>query len=173
MRLGRLSRAALAGYAVGTLPSADLVSRLAASGKNPRASGTRNPGGANALVVLGKRWGYAVMGLDIAKGAAACAVGRRLAGDPGAHVSGTGAVIGHCFPAWNGFRGGKGVAVSLGQCLATFPAYVPIDLAVAGAAVAGRWRHRTRAATTVASLAWVVSALVWWKKGWPNIWAPP
>ena len=109
---------------------------------------------------------------DIVKGAASCAVGRRLAGDTGAHVSGTAAVIGHCFPAWNGFRGGKGVAVSLGQCLATFPGYVPIDLAVAALTVAGKWRYRTRAATISASLAWVAAALLWWRKGWANAWGP-
>ena len=109
---------------------------------------------------------------DIVKGAASCAVGRRLAGDTGAHVSGTAAVIGHCFPAWNGFRGGKGVAVSLGQCLATFPGYVPIALAVAALTVAGKWRYRTRAATISASLAWVAAALLWWRKGWANAWGP-
>jgi glycerol-3-phosphate acyltransferase PlsY len=172
MRLGRLAWAAIAGYALGTLPSSDLAARLAAPGRDPRSLGTRNPGAANALVVLGKGWGYTIMGLDIAKGALACAVGRRVAGDRGAHVSGTAAVIGHCFPAWNRFRGGKGVAVSLGQCLATFPAYVPIDLAVAAVTVSGRWRYRTRAATTVASLAWVAAALVWWRRGWANAWAP-
>ena len=80
----------------------------------------------------GKAWGSGILAADAAKGALACAVGRRLAGATGAHVAGTAAVVGHCFPVWNGFRGGKGVAVSLGHCAATFPAYVPVDLAWPG-----------------------------------------
>ena len=172
MTLARWWGAALTGYLVGTLPSADLATRLADPGTDLRSAGTRNPGAANALVVLGRRWGYAVMAADIAKGAAACAAGRRVGGDAGAHVAGTAAVVGHCFPVWNGFRGGKGVAVSVGQCLATFPVYVPVDLAVAGATVAGRWRSRTFTTTVVASGAWVAAALLWWRRDWPNAWGP-
>jgi len=173
MGLARLSGAVLIGYLMGTAPSADLVSRLAgAAGEDLRSKGTRNPGAANAFLVLGKGWGYSILAADIAKGAAACAAGRRLAGDTGAHAAGTAAVIGHCFPLWKGFKGGKGVAVSVGQCLATFPAYVPVDLAVAGATVAGRWRSRTFTTTVVASSAWVGAGVLWWLRGWPNGWGP-
>jgi glycerol-3-phosphate acyltransferase PlsY len=173
MRPARLSGAALLGYLMGTIPSADAVSRVVTgSGGDLRLKGTRNPGAANALVVLGKRWGYSIMAADIAKGTAACMAGRRLAGDTGAHVAGTAAVVGHCFPAWNGFKGGKGVAVSLGQCLATFPVYVPVDLVVAGATVAGRWRSRTFVTTVVASSVWVAASALWWRRGWPNAWGP-
>lgn len=173
MGLGRASRAALLGYLAGSVPSADLVSRLAgASGSDLRCKGTRNPGAANALLVLGKGWGYSIMAADIAKGAAACLGGRRLAGDPGAHVAGAAAVVGHCYPVWNRFKGGKGVAVSVGQCLATFPVYVPLDLAVASATVARRWRSRTFVTTIVASGAWVAAGALWWLRGWPNGWGP-
>lgn len=173
MGLARLSGAVLLGYLTGTTPSADLVSRVAgAAGADLRSKGTRNPGAANALLVLGKGWGYSILAADIAKGAAACLAGRRLAGDSGAHAAGTAAVIGHCFPLWKGFKGGKGVAVSVGQCLATFPAYVPVDLAVAGATVAGRWRSRTFTTTVVASSAWVAAGVLWWLRGWPNAWGP-
>ena len=173
MGLARLSGAVLVGYLTGSLPSADLVSRLAgASAADLRSKGTRNPGAANALRVLGKRWGYSIMAADIAKGLAACMAGRRLARDVGAHAAGTAAVVGHCYPFWNGFRGGKGVAVSVGQCLATFPVYVPVDLAVAGLTVAGRWRSRTFTTTVVASSVWVAISALWWRRGWPNAWGP-
>jgi glycerol-3-phosphate acyltransferase PlsY len=96
-----------------------------------------------------------------------------MAGDNGAHVAGVAAVVGHCFPVWNGFRGGKGVAASAGQCLATFPAYFPVDLAVAGlTSVSRTWRQRAFATTAVASAAWVLGGLLWWRKGWPNLWGP-
>lgn len=174
MGLASLSRAVLLGYITGTVPSADLVSRLAGgAGADLRSKGTGNPGAANAFGLLGKGWGYSILAADIAKGAAACVAGRRLAGDLGAHAAGTAAVVGHCFPLWKGFKGGgKGVAVSVGQCLATFPVYVPVDLAVAGATVAGRWRSRTFTTTVVASSVWVGAGALWWLRGWPNAWGP-
>jgi len=122
------------------------------------------------MAVLGKRWGYGVLIADVMKGAVACAAGGRLAGDTGAHVGGTAAVVGHCLPVWNGFRGGKGVAASAGQCLATFPAYFPIDLGVAWATA--RWRRQAMAVTAMASLTWVVAGVVWWRRDWPNLWGP-
>jgi acyl phosphate:glycerol-3-phosphate acyltransferase len=167
----RLALAAVAGYATGTIPSSDVAARLATGGSvDLRAAGSGNPGGANAKAVLGARWGYAVMAADIAKGAVAARAGRRLAGDPGQHVGATAAVIGHCWPAWNGFRGGKGVGCSVGQCLSTFPAYFPLDLGVAALAAAGPWRQRAFVATAVSSTAWVTGAVLWWRRGWPNGW---
>ena len=79
-------------------------------------------------------------------------------------------MVGHCFPVWNGFRGGKGVAVSLGQCTATFPAYLPIDLGVAWAV--GRWKGRTLPGTAAACATWVTAGVLWWRCGWPNGWGP-
>ncbi|MGH9149959.1 MAG: glycerol-3-phosphate acyltransferase, partial [Acidimicrobiales bacterium] len=165
--------AAAAGYLAGTIPSADLAARLATAGRvDLRSAGTGNPGGANALVLLGRRWGYSVIVADIAKGALASVAGRRLGGPAGAHLAGTAAVVGHCFPVWNGFRGGKGVGASAGQCLATFPAWFPADVALAWVMAVPRWRQRTRAAATITSVAWVAAALLWWRRGWPNLWGP-
>jgi glycerol-3-phosphate acyltransferase PlsY len=174
MPVGRVVAAAVVGYAAGTIPSADLAARAATRGDiDLRRAGSGNPGAANAMKVLGARWGYAVMAADIAKAAAAAVAGRRLAGSTGAHVAGTAAVVGHCWPVWNGFRGGKGVAASVGQCLATFPAYFPIDLAVAGLTSASpTWRRRAYAATAVASTCWVAGGVVWWRRRWPNLWGP-
>lgn len=123
--------------------------------------------------MLGRSWGYGVMAADITKAAVATGIGRRVAGSRGAHVAGTASVVGHCFPVWTGFRGGKGVACSVGQCLATFPAYVPIDLGVVALTSTRRWRSRTAGATTTAaSVTWVLGALLWWRKGWRNGWGP-
>jgi glycerol-3-phosphate acyltransferase PlsY len=163
--------AAAAGYLAGLVPSATLAARVASRGQvDLRATGTGNPGGANAAAVLGRRWGYAVMAVDIAKGAVACRVGRRLAGDSGQHVAGVAAVLGHCYPVTHRFRGGKGVATSVGQCLATMPAYLPIDLGVATAVAAGPWRRRAFSATMAASALWVAASLLWWRRQLPNAW---
>ncbi len=170
--MARLVASAVTGYMVGTLPSADMAARLASGGAvDLRTTGSRNPGAVNAMAALGKGWGWGVLVVDIAKGAGACMAGARLAGGAGADVAGTAAVVGHCYPLWNGFRGGKGVAVSSGQCLATFPVYFPVDLAVAW--VVGRTGGRALPATAVASAVWVASAALWWRRGWSNGWGRP
>jgi len=162
--------AAAAGYVAGLVPSASLAARAASGGAvDLRTTGSGNPGGANAAAVLGRRWGYGVMAADIAKGAAACVLGRRLAGDRGQHVAGVAAVLGHCYPVTHGFRGGKGVATAIGQCAATLPLSVPLDLGAA-AIVAGRRRGRAFPATLAATTTWVVAGVLWWRRGLPNAW---
>lgn len=170
----RLGWAAALGYLAGTLPSADVAARLATGGTSDlRSAGSGNPGAANAITQLGPRWGYAVLAADVAKGAAAASVGRAVAGGTGSHLAGTAAVVGHCFPVWSGLRGGKGVAASAGQCLATFPAYTPIDLGVAAVtAISPWWKRRAFATTATASVAWVGAAVLWWRYRWPNAWGP-
>lgn len=174
MSFRRAATAASLGYLVGTFPTADLVSRRAVGGPvDLRATGSGNPGAANAIGVLGKRAGYTVLAVDIAKGAVASGLGALVAGPVGAHSAATASVVGHCLPVWNGGKGGKGVAPSVGQCLATFPAYFPLDLAVAAATAASpRWRQRAFAATIVSSVCWVMGGLLWWRKRWPNLWGP-
>ncbi len=168
---GRIVLALGAGYLLGTFPTADIVARRA--GRDLRQEGSGNPGGANALQVIGPAAGLQVIGGDIAKGAIAGAVGGAIAGPTGAHLAGTAAVAGHCHPVWNGFRGGKGVAASAGQCLSTFPAYFPIDAAVAGlTAAVPVWKQRAFAATAVSSVCWVVAGTLWWRRGWRNAWGP-
>jgi acyl phosphate:glycerol-3-phosphate acyltransferase len=171
--MARLTVAAALGYLGGSFPSADIASHLAKQGQSDlRAHGTGNPGAANAMAVLGPGWGYGVLVADVAKGSLACRIGRAVAGDAGAHAGGVGAVVGHCFPWHAGFRGGKGVAASAGQCLATFPAYFPIDLAVAGLTATRRWKQRAYVATVVASITWAAAGVLWWRRGWPNLWGP-
>jgi glycerol-3-phosphate acyltransferase PlsY len=170
-RWARVAAAAAAGYAAGLMPSADIAARLASGGRvDLREHGSGNPGGANAAAVLGARWGYGVMLADIAKGAAAARLGRRIAGDTGQHVGAVASIVGHCYPITRQLRGGKGVGCSVGQCLATLPAYLPIDVALATAVAAVPWKQRAFAATAVSSTAWVVAATVWWRRGWPNAW---
>lgn len=165
--------AALAGgYLLGTISSADAASRLA-GGPDLRTAGSGNPGGANAGAVLGRRWGATVMAADVVKGVLACSLGRTVACGPGAHLAGTAAVVGHCFPLWQGGRGGKGVATAVGQGLATFPAAVPVELGAAllAARLPGAARPSLRA-TIAGCVAWVAAAIVWWRRDLPNPWGP-
>jgi acyl phosphate:glycerol-3-phosphate acyltransferase len=176
LRLVRLSLAAALGYVLGTVPSADIAARAASGGRvDVRRSGSRNPGVANVMHVLGPTAGYAVLLADVAKGFAGCACGRAAAGDVGAHVGGVAAVVGHCYPLWRGFRGGgKGVATSYGQCLYTFPAFAPFDLVLAlGVARVPRLKRPALVVTSVSSTAWLLASVVWWRRRLDNSWGPP
>jgi glycerol-3-phosphate acyltransferase PlsY len=172
----RLGLAALLGYFAGTFPTADIVTRYAARGDaekaiDLRATGTGNPGTLNAAKVLGWNWGGAVLAGDVAKGAVASLLGRAVAGDNGAYAAGSGAVVGHCAPVWNSFRGGKGVATSAGTSLICFPAYMPIDVSLAAATLALSRGH-AETATYFASAVFVTAALFWWLRGKGNLWGP-
>lgn len=174
-RLPRLVASAAVGYLVGTIPSADVVTRVATGGRvNIRQAGTGNPGAANVAGVLGKKWGAVVLVADLAKGFGAAKLGCRLAAAPGLHTAGPAAVAGHCFPVFERFDGGKGVATSVGQMLASAPLYFPIDASVGF--IASRlpfFERRAFAATEIASATWVACSLLWWKRRWPNPGAPP
>lgn len=156
-----------AGYLLGTVPSADVAGKVV--GVSVRTAGTGNPGAINASVLLGKRWGTAVAGVDMAKGWAAGALGQRV-GPTTAYAAATAAVVGHVFPVWSGFQGGKGVATSYGAVLGVFPLYAVPDLAVAAGA-AKVLRHPRRA-NDVSSLLWTAAAVVAWKRQLPNLWGP-
>ncbi|HUF83881.1 MAG TPA: glycerol-3-phosphate acyltransferase [Acidimicrobiia bacterium] len=163
--------AALVGYLLGTFPSADVVSRIATRGRvDLRATGSGNPGGLNAMKQIGTAWGVVVIVADIVKGVVAGFAGMAIGGDGGGYAAATTSMAGHIFPVWSRFKGGKGVATSAGACLAVFPAFFPIDAAVAmfGAA---RTRHPERTIWGNA-VVWIASALVWWLVGLPNLWGP-
>jgi glycerol-3-phosphate acyltransferase PlsY len=160
----------LIGYVIGMFPSADLVTRLATRGAvDLRASGSGNPGGLNAARVLGKKWGLLVIVLDAAKGALAGLAGLMI-GDAAAYAAGTGVVAGHCWPVYNGFRGGKGVAAAGGSFFSVFPPMVAVDgLATAAVALVGR---SSRLAIKAALVIWVLSAAVWWAADLSTWWGP-
>jgi acyl phosphate:glycerol-3-phosphate acyltransferase len=163
--------AALAGYLIGTMPSADIAAQLSSGPVNDlRTAGSGNPGAFNTATVLGKRWGAAVLAADMAKGAAAGAAGRAIAGPSGAYVAATASIAGHIVPVWSGGRGGKGVATSAGACLAVFPAYFPIDAAVAATAAVSKRNAETT--MQMASAVWVAAAVLWWRRRLPNAWGP-
>ncbi len=124
------------GFFLGGLPSGLWIGR--ARGVDLRTAGSRNIGATNAYRVLGARWGILVFALDAAKGFIATrapALLARLAGVAftedvlltAALVAGVAAILGHVFSPWLGFRGGRGVATSLGMFLAITP--VPTLLA--------------------------------------------
>jgi len=166
--------AAIAGYLIGTIPSADIATRLASRRRGPsdlRSSGTRNPGALNAAKTLGWRWGALVLAGDMGKGVFASIAGRRFGGANGAYAAGAASVVGHCLPVWNGFRGGKGVATSAGTSLVCFPAYAPVDVGLA-TALTFLSRGRAELSAGVTSAVFVLAATYWWAAGRENAWGP-
>lgn len=156
------------GYIAGTFPSSRIAAAAADHGDlDLSEAGTGNPGGMNTSHLMGKKWGAAVTLADMSKAVAASRVGGRLAGDVGANLAATAAVIGHCHPP--GRNGGKGIAASMGQVAATFPIYMPVDATVAVGTAALPWfRQRTRMASAAASMTWVGFSVLWWRKRLPN-----
>ena len=115
-------------YLIGTFPSASLVAR--ANGIDIRNVGSGNPGASNVTRVLGWRRGMWVFVLDVAKGALAAGLGLMVDGRPAGYALGAAAVVGHVFPAWQNFRGGKGVAAAGGVTAVLAPIVFVILVAV-------------------------------------------
>jgi glycerol-3-phosphate acyltransferase PlsY len=127
----------LVSYLLGSLSGSLLLGRL--HGVDIRRLGSGNAGGTNALRSLGWRFGLGVVAIDIAKGAAAAWLGARLhaaapAGFDDAFTQGAlcgfAAIVGHCWPLYFGFRGGKGAASAAGAIAVLMPALlVPVLVA--------------------------------------------
>jgi acyl phosphate:glycerol-3-phosphate acyltransferase len=107
------------GYLFGSIPFGLIVTKLAGLG-DVRKIGSGNIGATNVLRT-GKKWAaLATLLLDGGKGALAVAIAGQFYGIEGICLAGTAAILGHIFPIWLKFKGGKGVATSLGVMLAAF-----------------------------------------------------
>lgn len=128
-----------AAYLIGSIPFALVLARRWGV-QDLHRIGSGNIGAANVLRASGIRAGVVVAILDIAKGAAGVAVGGRIAGAEHAEaLAGFAAVVGHIYPIWLKFRGGKGVATACGVFAVLAPLAVPPALV---AFVASIWITR-------------------------------
>jgi glycerol-3-phosphate acyltransferase PlsY len=109
--------AAVAGYLLGSIPFGVVIARLFGLG-DLRRIGSGNIGATNVLRTGNKAAAAATLVLDAGKGAAAVLIARALGAEDAAQLAGAAAFLGHLFPVWLGFRGGKGVATWLGLMLA-------------------------------------------------------
>jgi len=146
-----------AGYLAGSVPFGLLVARLFGL-QDLRSVGSGNIGATNVLRTGHRAAAALTLALDLAKGLAAAWLGAQFGGLAAA-AAGCGAVIGHCFPVWLGFRGGKGVATAFGVLLGWNPAAAGIAL-VGFAAVFAGFRivsvaSMTGAVVSLAGLAWL------------------
>jgi glycerol-3-phosphate acyltransferase PlsY len=111
---------AVFGYLLGSIPFGLVLTRAAGLG-DIRAIGSGNIGATNVLRTGNKKLAAATLLLDGAKGAVAVLIARALAGEDAALIAGLFSILGHVFPLWLKFKGGKGVATTLGILLALSP----------------------------------------------------
>ena len=132
--------ALIVGYLLGSIPFAYLLARRH-RGIDLRLAGSGNVGAANLLRTTTKKIGVSAMALDMGKGIATVLVARQI--EPGAAApaaAGIAAVLGHIYPVWLGFKGGKGVATTCG----VFAVLAPAATAIAGSVfLATVWWTRT------------------------------
>lgn len=110
----------LAAYLIGSIPTALIVGKLFFK-IDIREHGSNNPGATNTIRVLGKRAGLIVLIVDIGKGALAAALPLLFHLDMEPLTLGLIAVVGHCFPIFAHFRGGKAIATTAGALLIVNP----------------------------------------------------
>jgi glycerol-3-phosphate acyltransferase PlsY len=148
--------AAAIGYLLGSIPFGLLLTRLGGRG-DIRRIGSGNIGATNVLRTGGTALAALTLACDIGKGAAAALIGGALS-EPAALAGGAAVILGHMFPVWLGFRGGKGVATALGVLL-VLAWQVALGAACLWLVIAVIYRYSSLAAL-VAAIAAAVLAVV-------------
>ncbi|MFM7344154.1 MAG: glycerol-3-phosphate 1-O-acyltransferase PlsY [Tagaea sp.] len=156
--------ASIGGYLLGSIPFGLVLTRAAGLG-DIRKIGSGNIGATNVLRTGNKGLALATLLLDGGKGAIAVLLVRWFWGPDPAILAGAGAMLGHLFPVWLGFKGGKGVATTLGTLLA---ADFPVGLAACATwlVVAFAFRFSSLAALIAVAAA---PLFAWYL---PLLWAP-
>lgn len=125
---------AVIAYLLGSISFGMIVAKMK-GGPNLREVGSKNTGATNVLRVMGVKIGLVVFVLDILKALIACIIGRCWMGLNGAMIAGLAVVVGHNWPCFFQFKGGKGVASTLAVMLLTFPIPATICYIVAVALI--------------------------------------
>ncbi|MGL4278920.1 MAG: glycerol-3-phosphate 1-O-acyltransferase PlsY [Albidovulum sp.] len=180
---GMLIIVAALGYLLGSIPFGVLVTKMMGLG-DLRQIGSGNIGATNVLRTGNKGAALATLLLDGGKGAAAVLIARAVTGhEDAAQLAGLAAFLGHLFPVWLGFKGGKGVATFLGTLLAlAWPVGIAACLTWLVTAVVSRISSLSALVAATLSVAWaavlghgqiiylvvILGTLVFWKH-LPNI----
>ena len=153
---GLLGLVAGLAYLLGSVPFGVVVSRLCGLA-DPRGVGSGNIGATNVLRSGNKAAAALTLVLDAGKGGAAVLIARAALGEDAAQAAGGAAFLGHLFPVWLGFRGGKGVATFLGVILALAP-LAGLAACATWVAIAALFRFSSLAALVAAGMApvWLV-----------------
>lgn len=157
--------AILVAYLLGSISSAVLVGRLLGTA-DPRTQGSGNPGATNMLRIGGKKAGAMTLVGDMLKGLIAVLIARTIGAGADVQALAAGAAfLGHLFPVFFGFRGGKGVATALGALLG-LQWSVGLLVIATWLAMAALFRYSSLAALIAAAMAPVY---MWWLKPEPVV----
>jgi glycerol-3-phosphate acyltransferase PlsY len=145
------------GYLLGSIPFGLVLTRLAGT-QDLRTIGSGNIGATNVLRTGRKGLAAATLLLDMLKGTAAVVISGYFGGPVAAMLAGFGAFLGHLFPVWLKFKGGKGVAVYIGILLGLFwPAAIVFCLVWLGVALTSRYSSLSALVASV-----VTPLYLWW-----------
>ncbi|HLE39391.1 MAG TPA: glycerol-3-phosphate 1-O-acyltransferase PlsY [Acidimicrobiia bacterium] len=159
--------AVVGAYLLGSVDFGVIVPRMRGIDIYSRGSG--NPGATNVLRSMGRKAAAAVMLGDLAKGCAAAAIGDLVGGEAVGFASGFAAVVGHCYPIWHRFRGGKGAAAAGGMVLWLEP-ILGLALLLVWAVLA-TVAKRASVASIVVAAALVPGVYGFGHRGWSLIWS--
>jgi acyl phosphate:glycerol-3-phosphate acyltransferase len=153
-------------YLLGSIPFSYLIVKLKTH-KDVRSVGSGNVGATNAMRAAGKAAGITALLLDIGKGIAAVLIARGL-GAPPALVGAAAffVMLGHCYPVWLKFQGGKGVATSAGAMGALAPPAMALTLLAFLIAVA--WKRYVSLGSIVAAVSFVWFVFITQRLGWED-----
>ncbi|MCF3641406.1 glycerol-3-phosphate 1-O-acyltransferase PlsY [Rhizobium sp. TRM95111] len=150
------------GYLLGSIPFGLILTRMAGLG-DVRKIGSGNIGATNVLRTGNRKLAAATLLLDALKGTAAAALAARFGQDAGI-AAGLAAFLGHLYPVWLGFKGGKGVATYVGVLLGLVPLMLPVFAALW---IGTAWL--TRLSSLSALVATAISPVVVWFIGNPKV----
>ncbi|WP_370231085.1 glycerol-3-phosphate 1-O-acyltransferase PlsY [Cognatishimia sp.] len=151
-----LALAAVFGYVLGSIPFGLILARVMGLG-NLRNIGSGNIGATNVLRTGSKTAAALTLLLDGGKGAVAVILARVWIGEDAAQIAGLLAFVGHCFPVWLRFKGGKGVATFLGLMLALFwPVGIACCLTWLATAVVTRISSLSALVSAASAALWLV-----------------
>lgn len=157
----------IAGYLAGSVDFGVILPRL--RGVDIYSKGSGNPGATNVLRSMGRKWAALVVLGDLSKGLLAAMAGDLIVDEATGFAAGFAAVLGHCFPVWHRFRGGKGAATAGGMTLWMEPlaglSFLLVWVAIVGVA------RRASIASIVCASALVPILAVFGHRGWSLIWA--
>ena len=149
---------AIAGYLLGSIPFGMVVARFMGLG-NLREIGSGNIGATNVLRTGNKKAAALTLLFDAGKGAVIVLLARKFATEDAAQIAGLAAILGHCFPVWLKFKGGKGVATYFGLMIALYPV-VGLAAGAIWLVVAAISRYSSLAALMAAGWAPIVVAFI-------------
>ncbi len=160
---GKIILIIIISYLIGNIQTSYILGKLIAK-KDIRDYGSSNAGTTNALRVFGKKIAAATLIIDLLKGVLAVYIGGKILAETGEVIAGLFVIIGHIWPVFMGFKGGKGVATSIGVGLSLTPVTALISIVI-GVAILIKTKYVSLGALTAIALWPIMNLIAYLKDG--------